>query len=269
MYRRRRLGARRHKHRRGGSLLSSIGNFLKKNKFISKAASHVIQHGPKAFHGIAKGVHAFARHHGYSRRRVGRPRVGLRRRRVHKLRKRHPGMLRGLIHHRLRKRHRMGARRGGGGQNIPPFPLALNTPLKYQQSGYRNVGLARVKGSGRRRVHRGRGRGCGGRKRHHRRRYGRGILDSIHNFIKSNKLISRAGHAISGLLPGPFANLGRAASDVASHYGYGKRKGGVAIIRPAFKAGVGRSYGVSGGRRHRGGNVPFSYNNSMFGMVRF
>lgn len=62
-----------------------------------------------------------------------------------------------------------------------------------------------------------------GRRRHHRRRMRGGALKDwlrkAHSFIKENKLLSSAGHALSGLHPG----FGKAAN-VAAALGYGRRR---------------------------------------------
>lgn len=61
-----------------------------------------------------------------------------------------------------------------------------------------------------------------------RRRNGKGIkdvLNKIHNFVKSNKLISRGASALAPIA-GPYANVVRNVGVAAGALGYGRRKRG-------------------------------------------
>jgi hypothetical protein len=60
-----------------------------------------------------------------------------------------------------------------------------------------------------------------------KRMRGRGLMDWLRkagDWVKSNKLVSRGLHGISGALPGAYGTIARTAGDAAAHLGWGRRR---------------------------------------------
>jgi hypothetical protein len=169
----------------------------------------------------------------------------------------------------MRRRKHFGMRRFGGRSAYSLYPEALSVPPTFGMNDKRYVGRAVVSGDGRRR----------------RRIRGSGIFSDIGNWIKKNKVISKAGKFVSGFLPPGFSQAGQALSSIADVAGYGRRRrfGGANIPgqgmyqakgRPA--TGLGQlttgGYGSAGGRRKMkmfGGASAYNTITSGPGYVKF
>lgn len=49
-------------------------------------------------------------------------------------------------------------------------------------------------------------------------------IKSAHKWVKDNKVISRAGKALGGILPGQYGNAAKTIGAAAEQAGYGRRK---------------------------------------------
>lgn len=70
----------------------------------------------------------------------------------------------------------------------------------------------------------------GGRKRQHKRRHIKGggvkeVLSGVNNWLKSNKVISKAANAIGDVLPPQYAGIAKGVGAAAGALGYGKPRG--------------------------------------------
>lgn len=225
---RRRFG--RPRRRRGGkkekkkaSILGELHAIAKQHKFASRAANYVKNNGPEFLKSYADRAHKYFKSQGYGRRRRHRrKRGGLNAQQSSYLNAFKTGYKRGG---RRRRRRLMGKIRGFRHLGVPSYGPARVIGNGSKAGYYGKIANQAYSSFG---VH---GKNMGGRRRHrirHRRRRGGSWigdrLGELNNTLKRTKLLSKAGHFASNLLPPGYSHAGHIASDIADKLGYGRRR---------------------------------------------
>lgn len=223
------LGGRRRRKRRGGNLWSvakhyaqKAHDYVKKNKILSTYGHKATNYLPTQYRKYGHAAADFAKKLGYGRR------------------------------HRRRHRRR---RRGRGFQGFQHKGVVAYGPAKVVGGRRRGRGFADA-------VHnfanawKNRPPVKGGR----RRRRGRGVWDDIksgfskaNDWLKKTRFVSRAGHAVSDILPPQYGAIGHVIADGADKLGYGRRR-----MHRKTGRGIGQTGGLYTTRVHAGygGHAP-------------